>query len=124
MRRYGYELPTAADPNHDAMFGCDRRSCTPRPDAPVRLALWAGNKPPKPEAFQRLCASSEVLVLRSPLAEGQACPSATVLTGQDFTRGGAVEMWRAGSGWRYRWAEDERGRRPWTLGPTPSDTDG
>ncbi|MEI9891288.1 MAG: ComEC/Rec2 family competence protein [Caulobacteraceae bacterium] len=118
MRRYGYELPADADPDHDRMFACDRRSCAPAPDAPVRLALWAGTKPPKAEAFQRLCANAEVLILRSPLGDGQSCPSATVLTSQDFTRGGAVEMWRAGSGWRYRWAEDERGRRPWTAGPS------
>jgi competence protein ComEC len=117
MRRYGYEPPAGADPDHDRMFACDRRSCTPRADAPVRLALWAGTKPPKAEVFQRLCASAEVLMLRSPLGEGQSCPAATVLTGQDFARGGAVEMWRAGSGWRYRWADDERGRRPWTARP-------
>jgi competence protein ComEC len=124
MRRHGFELPTGADPDHDAMFDCDRRSCAPRPGAPVRLALWAGTKPPKAEMFQRLCANAEVLMLRSPLGEGQSCPSATVLTGQDFARGGAVEMWRAGSGWRYRWAEDERGRRPWTAGPTVADNEG
>jgi competence protein ComEC len=118
MRRYGYEPPMGADPDHDPMFDCDRRSCTPKPGAPVRLALWAGTKPPKAEVFQRLCAASEVLMLRSPLGDGQSCPSATVLTAADFARGGAVEMWRAGAGWRYRWAEDERGRRPWTAGPT------
>ncbi|MDB5459432.1 MAG: ComEC/Rec2 family competence protein [Caulobacteraceae bacterium] len=121
MRRYGYEMPAGADPDHDRLFACDRRSCTPQADAPVRLALWAGTKPPKADVFQRLCASAEVLMLRSPLGEGQSCPAATVLTGQDFARGGAVEMWRAGSGWRYRWTEDERGRRPWTAGPSDSD---
>ena len=117
MRRYGFELPADGDPDHDRLFACDRRSCTPQADTPVRLALWAGTKPPKVEVFDTLCASAEVLVLRSPLGDGQACPAATVLTGQDFTRGGAVEMWRAGSGWRFRWAQDERGRRPWTAGP-------
>ncbi len=124
MRRYGYELPADGAAQHDALFACDRRSCTPKPEAPVRLALWAGTKPPKAEVFQRLCQSAEVLILRSPLAQDQSCPSATVLSGQDFTEGGAVEMWRAGAGWRYRWAEDARGRRPWTAGPTPGDTDG
>ena len=125
MRRYGYELPAGGiDPDHDAQFACDRRSCTPQAMAPVRLALWAGTKPPKPAVFDKLCVSAEVLVLRSPLGEGQSCPSATVLTAQDFARGGAVEMWRAGAGWRYRWAQDERGRRPWTAGPTLGDSDG
>jgi competence protein ComEC len=124
MRRYGFELPAGPDEDHDAMFDCDRRSCAPQPTAPVRLALWAGTKAPKDQAFQRLCAHAEVMVLRSELGAGQSCPQATVLTGQDFARGGAVEMWRAGAGWRYRWAEDERGRRPWTAGPTVADSDG
>ncbi len=122
MRRYGFELPSVADPDHDAMFACDRRSCTPMPDAPVRLALWASTKPPKPEVFDRLCGHAEVLILRSALGAGQFCPSATILTAQDFAAGGAVEMWRSGSGWRYRWAENKRGRRPWTAGPTTDDS--
>jgi competence protein ComEC len=120
MRRWGFE-PRAADPAHDRLFDCDRRSCTPAANAPVRLALWAGRKPPKAEAFARLCASAEVLVLRSPLGPGQACPAATVFTQEDFDRGGSVEMWRQGDRWRLRWAASERGDRPWTQGPS---TDG
>ncbi len=123
MRRYGYEMPADADPDHDRLFTCDRRSCTPHGDAPVRLAIWAGTKPPKADAFARLCGSAEVLILRSPLGPGQACASAALLTGEDFAQGGAVEMWRAGAGWRYRWAQDERGRRPWTTGPKLMDSD-
>jgi competence protein ComEC len=121
MRRWGFEPPAEADPAHDALFDCDRRSCTPNADAPVRLALWAGRKPPKDEAFARLCASAEVLALRSPLGPGQSCPSATVFTQEDFDRGGAVEMRRDGGAWRLRWASTLRGRRPWTAGPS---TDG
>jgi competence protein ComEC len=118
MRRWGHEPLAGVDPLHDEMFACDRRGCAPTSAAPVRLALWAGRKPPKDEAFQRLCAGAELLVLRSGLGPGQACPAATVFTGQDFERGGSAEMWRRGSGWRLRWAETERGRRPWTAGPT------
>ena len=118
MRRWGHEPPPADDPRHDQMFACDRRSCAPSAAAPVRLALWASTKPPKDEAFQRLCAGAEVVVLRSALGPGQACPAATVFTGGDFAQGGSVEMWRDGSGWRLRWAQNERGRRPWTAGPT------
>ena len=121
VRRQGFELPAADDPRHDRLFACDRRSCTPTIEAPVRVALWAGRKPPKDDAFARLCASSEVLVLRSPLGPGQSCPAATVFIGQDFDQGGSVEMWRQGQAWRLRWAQTERGRRPWTLGPS---TDG
>jgi competence protein ComEC len=118
MRRQGFELPADDDPRHDAMFACDRRSCTPSPDAPVRLALWAGRKAPKDDEFGRLCASAEILVLRSPLGPGQACPEATVFTGPDFDQGGSVEMWRKGQAWRLRWGQTERGLRPWTLGPS------
>jgi competence protein ComEC len=122
VRRQGFELPAAGDPRHDQMFACDRRRCTPTPDAPVRLALWAGRKPPKADEFASLCASAEILVLRSPLGSGQACPNATVFTGADFDQGGSVEMWRQGQAqnqaWRLRWAQSERGRRPWTLGPS------
>jgi competence protein ComEC len=118
MRRWGFEPPTGPDPAHDRLFDCDRRSCTPSSDAPVRLALWAGRKPPSAEAFARLCAASEVLVLRSPLGAGQACPAATVFSQEDFNRGGSVEMWRQGDRWRLRWAASERGQRPWTAGPS------
>jgi competence protein ComEC len=118
MRRWGFEPPKDADPAHDRFYACDRSNCTPNADAPLRLALWAGRRPPRDAIFVRLCASAEVLVLRSALAPGQACPSATVFTGQDFDRGGSVELWRQGDRWRLRWAATERGQRPWTARPS------
>ena len=125
MRRQGHEPPAdGAGPDHDRLFDCDRRSCAPAPGAPVRLALWAGRKPPKGDDFSRLCANAEILVLRSAMPDGQTCPSATIFTGDDFTRGGAAEMWRQGPAWRVRWTENERGRRPWTAGPTPDEGEG
>jgi competence protein ComEC len=117
MRRWGFE-PQADDPAHDRLFDCDRRSCRPAANAPVRLALWAGRKPPKADAFASLCASAEVLVLRSPLGPGEACPAATVFTQEDFDRGGSLEAWRQRDRWRLRWAATERGQRPWTQGPS------
>jgi competence protein ComEC len=30
-------------------------------------------------------------------------------------RGGAAEVYREGSGWRVVWAQDRRGRRPWSA---------
>ncbi len=123
-RRYGFELPMDADPAHDRLFDCDRRSCTSLPSAPVRLGLWAGRKPPKPEAFARLCNGSEIVVLRSPPPDGQSCAAKTMLSAEDFVRGGAVEMRHDGAGWRYRWTADERGKRPWTGGAQLSDSAG
>jgi len=41
-----------------------------------------------------------------------------VLTGADFARGGSAELWRGpGGSWRVLWAQDVRGRRPWSWGP-------
>lgn len=123
-RRYGFELPEQADPVHDKLFDCDRRSCAPFSAAPVRLGLWAGRKPPKAETFERLCAASELVVLRSPPPANQACAAQIVLGAADFSRGGSVEIRRVPAGWRYRWTADERGRRPWTAGLDLSDSDG
>jgi competence protein ComEC len=121
-RRYGFELPTDADPLHDQMFGCNVHGCIARPEAPVRVGLYAGRKAPSPATFDDLCQTSQVIVLRSPPPDGAACPGAVVLSGPDFARGGSVEMRRApGGGWRYRWARDERGVRPWTVGAEPPD---
>ena len=123
-RRYGFELPMDKDPDHDRLFACNQRSCAPTAAAPVKLGLWAGKKPPKAEAFDRLCQMSEVVVLRSPAPDGVKCNGTPVLTAADFTRGGALEMRRTGQGWSYRWAADERGRRPWTAGAELNDSDG
>jgi competence protein ComEC len=123
-RRYGFELPMGPDPDHDRLFDCNRLGCSPLPGASVRLGLWAGRKPPKTDAFGRLCDAAEVIVLRSQQPEGAACPGVRILTAADFARGGSVEMWRSGRGWRYRWANDERGLRPWTVGAELNDSDG
>jgi competence protein ComEC len=125
-RRYGFELPPTgvADPDHDRLFDCNRRRCLPLAAAPVRLGLWAGHKPPKPDDFDQICQASELIVLRSPAPDGQACPGKTVLTADDFARKGAVELRRSGSGWSYRWAIDARGQRPWTGDGALSDSDG
>ncbi len=123
-RRYGFELPVNGDPAHDQLFDCDRRSCAPAQDAPVKLGLWAGRKPPKPAAFQTLCASADILALRSAAPPDAACPGKPILTAEDFSQRGAVEIRRVGTGWRYRWTADERGRRPWTVGAALTDSDG
>jgi competence protein ComEC len=43
-----------------------------------------------------------------------SCAGALVLTPADFERGGAAELYREGGKWRVVWAQDLRGRRPWT----------
>jgi len=44
-----------------------------------------------------------------------ACHPTLVLGPADFAKGGAAEVFRAGSGWRVVWGEPIRGRRPWTA---------
>jgi len=39
-----------------------------------------------------------------------------VLSQRDFERGGSAELWRRDGEWRIVWAQDLRGRRPWTGG--------
>jgi competence protein ComEC len=60
-----------------------------------------------------------VVILRDDFPP-QTCPGRFVLTGVDFERGGAAELYRQANGsWRAVWANDLRGRRPWTWGPDP-----
>ena len=112
-RRRGLE-PTADAAKFTAAFDCDRWSCAPRPDAPKVAATWNLKRPLAEGRFTELCASAEVLVVRN-AAPPEPCPRALVLTGADFARGGAAELYRQDDGrWRAVWAQDLRGRRPWS----------
>ena len=46
-----------------------------------------------------------------------------VLDGVDYGRGGSVELWRVGAGWKAVWAADVRGQRPWTRQADPDFSD-
>jgi competence protein ComEC len=98
-------------------FDCDAWSCAPAADAPVRLAAaWNLRRPLKPGRLDALCQGAEVVVLRN-AGRPETCPAKLVLTGEDFARGGAAELYRQPDGtWRTVWAQDLRGRRPWTWG--------
>ena len=86
----------------------------------VRLAAaWNLKRPWKPGRLETLCAGSEVVVLRNDFRP-ETCRAPLVLTGRDFDRGGSAELYRlAPDRWRITWAQDLRGRRPWTWGPDP-----
>jgi competence protein ComEC len=103
-----------------AGYECDHWSCGPKPGAPVRLAAaWNLKRPLKPGRLETLCAGSEVVVLRNDFRP-ETCRAPLVLTGRDFDRGGSAELYRlAPDRWRITWAQDLRGRRPWTWGPDP-----
>ncbi|WP_375267656.1 ComEC/Rec2 family competence protein [Phenylobacterium sp.] len=103
----------------DAAYVCDRWSCRPGAAAPVSVAAVWSRKTPRAEELARLCASAEVVIVRAPL-QSPACPGAILLSGADFAAGGSAELYRGAEGWRLQWAQDLRGRRPWTWGASGS----
>lgn len=117
-RRRGL-TPLMTEADRDARFQCDRWSCAPGPAAPLRLAAaWNLKRPLKAGRLDALCAGADIVVLRNAFRP-ERCPAPIVLTGADFAARGSAELYRAGSGWRVVWAQDLRGRRPWTWGYDP-----
>lgn len=115
-RRRGLE-PVESEPVRNAAYDCDNLSCLPGLTAPVRLAAaWNLKRPLPPGRLEALCARAEVVVLRNDFSPA-SCAAPLVLTGADFARGGSAELYREPNGrWRVAWAQDARGRRPWTWG--------
>jgi competence protein ComEC len=114
-RRRGL-TPLETEADRDRAFDCDHWSCRPRANAPVRLAeAWNVRRPLKPGRLDALCDGAEIVVLRNDFRP-DSCPGALVLTGADFARGGSAELYRTTGGWRLVWAQDLRGRRPWSWG--------
>ena len=117
-RRRGL-TPLKSEADRDARFTCDPWSCAPLAEAPVRLAAaWNVKRPLKPGRLEALCAAAEIVVLRNDFRP-ESCRAPLVLTGRDFSNGGSAEIYRRGAGWRIVWAQDLRGRRPWTWGYDP-----
>lgn len=118
-RRRGL-VPQETEAARDAAFDCDHWSCTPLATAQLKVAAaWNVKRPLKEGRFTQMCGSSEVVILRNDFLP-ESCPAPLVLTGADFARGGSAELYREGAGkWRVVWAQDQRGRRPWTWGPDP-----
>ena len=117
-RRRGL-TPLKTEAERDARFACDAWSCEALATAPVQLsAAWNLKRPLKEGRLEALCTGAEIVVLRNDFRP-ETCRAPLVLTGRDFARGGAVEIYRQGPGWRLVWAQDLRGRRPWTWGYDP-----
>jgi competence protein ComEC len=117
-RRRGL-TPLETEADRDARFECDRWSCAPGATAPVRVAAaWNLKRPLKDGRLDALCDGSDLVILRNDFRP-ETCPARQVLTGTDFAAGGSAELYRAGEGWRIVWAQDVRGRRPWTWGYDP-----
>ncbi|MCI3178848.1 competence protein ComEC [Caulobacter sp. CCUG 60055] len=115
-RRRGLAFPENPEAARDERFDCNRRRCLAK--RPGAVAGWWSVKPPTEEVFRQLCSGAAVVVIRAEPPAGGAPCQALVLTGADFRRGGSAELYRVGTGWRIVWAQDLRGRRPWTAGPS------
>ncbi len=107
-RRRGLESVEATD----LQYNCNRSWCLPVDGS---VAIWAMRKAPSETQAAILCAAADVVVFRSE-APWSGCPGKVVLSRADFARGGSAELWKVGSEWRVVWAQDLRGRRPWTGG--------
>ena len=117
-RRRGL-TPLETEADRDARFACDHWSCEPAATAPVKLgAAWNLRRPLKPGRLEELCGRAQIVVLRNDFRP-EACAAPLALTGRDFAAGGSAELYRQGAGWRIVWAQDLRGRRPWTWGNDP-----
>ena len=118
-RRRGLN-PLETEVPRDANFDCDHWSCTPLATAPLKVAsAWNVKRPLDDGRLAQMCGSAEVVILRNDFSP-QSCVAPVVLTGLDFARGGSAELYRLGPGkWGAVWAQDLRGRRPWTWGPDP-----
>jgi competence protein ComEC len=93
-------------------YRCDRDACTPLAAAPVKVAAWWRRRPPREGELAELCNGAELVVLRT--GEG-VCPGRQVVNEAMLKRGGAAELYRTPQGWRMVWAQDLRGRRPWST---------
>ena len=120
-RRRG--LTTADRP--EAGWTCDRSSCRPETPEAGPVALWWGRDAPDTDQMTDLCRAASVVSVRAAVvALPASCDGRLVLDGVDFTRGGAVELWRDGvDRWKAVWTADVRGDRPWARQPDPDLSD-
>ena len=98
-------------------WACRRSFCAPEGEGGV-LALWWGKASPSEVQLDQMCRSAEVISVRAVvMVLPTSCEGRLVLDGDDYARGGSVELWRDEAGdWRALWAAEVRGRRPWSDG--------
>jgi competence protein ComEC len=103
---------------------CSRSACAPAAPNARPLALWWGRTAPAMAEIDGLCRSATVVSIRATVGPLPAsCQGRLVLDGTDHARGGAVELWRDGAGWRAVWTSGVRGDRPWSLFGDPDVSD-
>ena len=121
-RRYGFEqwtqhygLRALGDEARDKDYECHGYVCIAKPSSPVKISFWFSNVSPKPELLAQMCASSTMVILRSPVTSWpQKCAGIQHLTADDFKQLGAVELTRSKSHWSVTATQPRRGRRYWS----------
>ncbi|MGH6908955.1 MAG: ComEC/Rec2 family competence protein, partial [Phenylobacterium sp.] len=69
-RRRGL-VPLETEAERDRAFECDHWSCTPGPQASVKVgAAWNVKRPLKPGRLEQICATAEVVILRNDFRPG------------------------------------------------------
>ncbi len=114
-QRRALTLPADPDAATATAFDCTRLACRPLGPFHPAIAAWWTKRAPRPEVLGALCAGADILILRASVTPPAACTDVTLLTRADFDRGGAVEIYPSGEGWRLDWAQPYRGERPWSV---------
>jgi competence protein ComEC len=125
-RRRGLQEPADREAASDASYDCNRIRCAPTAELQPRIAAWWTRRKPSEQMLAFLCDRAEIVILKAELdALPDACEGRRILRAADFAAGGSTEIYRSGGGWRFVWANDSRGERPWTVPPEPiSDSGG
>lgn len=119
-QRYGLKADETA---RDRDYDCSGYACTPLPDAKLRIGFWFSNKPPSAIALDTLCLNSDLVVLRSPLADWpDDCSGINHISSGDFRRMGTMELTRTADSWTIKAAQPLRGHRPWSE-PSEAESD-
>ena len=114
-RRRGLQEAQDGQALQSAHYTCNRRRCLPTaPDGPRLAVLWS-RRAPREQDWADLCAASDIVVVRTQAIPPAECARARVITSADLNHGGSAEIYRAGDGWRFVWANSLRGQRPWTV---------
>ena len=79
------------------------------------ISGWWTRRKPNAEKLDSLCDRVDILVMRADVPLPAGCNGAIVLRQADFHTGGSAEVFATEGGWRLKWAQPERGIRPWTV---------
>jgi competence protein ComEC len=129
-RRRGLQEPANEAALSAARFDCNRTRCAPTTALEPRIAGWWTRRKPSEAALAFICDKADIVILKAEVESlPDACRGRRVLTAADFEAGGSAEIFATPQGWRFVWANDSRGERPWSVvgeaaAPNPSSLGG